>query len=54
MAEVHKQEQIYDASTAEEFAEMIVDGYNADKDFMFLQYPDDSPDNVTVYFKDFS
>lgn len=53
MAEIHKQEQIYDASTAEEFAEMIVDGYNPDQDFMLLQYADDSSDRVTVYFKTF-
>ncbi len=54
MASVHEQEQIYDASTAEDFANMIVDGYNPDRDFMFLQYIGDSPDEVTVHFKDFS
>jgi hypothetical protein len=54
MAKIHEQEKIYDASTAEDFANMIVDGYNPDRDFMFLQYTDDNPDKVTVYFKDFS
>ena len=54
MAEVHEQEKIYDASTVEEFVEMIVEGYNPDRDFMFLQYTNDSADKVTVYFKDCS
>ena len=54
MTDIHEQEQIYDASTAEDFAEMIVDCYNPDKDFMFLQYTDDNPDKVAVYFKDLS
>jgi hypothetical protein len=35
MTEVHEQEQIYDASTVEDFAEMIDDGYDPDRDFMF-------------------
>lgn len=54
MATVHEQEQIYDASTAEDFANMIVDGYNPDRDFMFLQYFGDGPDKVTLHFKNFS
>ena len=54
MAAVHEQEQIYDASTAEDFANMIVNGYSPDRDFMFLQYIDDSPDMVRVHFKAFS
>lgn len=54
MVEIHKQEPIYEVSTAEEFASMIAGGYNPDKDFEFLQYPNDNADNVTVYSKDFS
>jgi hypothetical protein len=54
MAEVHEQDKIYEVSTAEDFADMIVNGYNPDRDFMFLQYLNDSVDKVTVYFKDFS
>lgn len=54
IAEIHQQDPIYDASTAEDFAEMIVDGYNPNRDFMFLQYADDSAVKVTVYSKDFS
>ncbi len=51
MSEIHKQEQIYDVSTAEDFAEMIFDGYDPDKDFMFLQYANDSADRVTCIIK---
>lgn len=54
MADINQQEQLHKASTADEFSDMIVDGYEPDRDFMFLLYPNDSVDNVTVYLKDFS
>lgn len=54
MAKINNQAQLQDASTAEQFAELIVNGYNPDRDYMFLQYPGDSPDKVTAHLQDFS
>lgn len=54
MVKINQQENLYQASTPGEFAELIVDGYNPDRDFMFIQYKGDANDEVTVYFKDFS
>jgi len=53
IAEINNQEGLQDASTAEEFKELIINGYNPDRDYMFLQYPNDD-NKVTVYLKDFS